>query len=218
MKPDRGREGVAQFTGRRVFVTGGSSGIGAAIVNAFAAEGAAVAIGASRRAGPAEENARRINASGGRAIVVKADLTDRAATDRAADQVLAELGGLDVFVHCAGIDVTETAPTHLTPEDLWDRMLAIHLTAVRSVAAAYPRAAAGHIAIGHVRRLGGGARRLGGDVAITSPRPAFTISPAASPRTTPRPVCGRTPSPQASSTRRSPAASRRACPAARPRR
>jgi NAD(P)-dependent dehydrogenase (short-subunit alcohol dehydrogenase family) len=120
---------VGLLAGRRAFVTGGSSGIGAAVVAAFAAEGAAVAIGASRHAGRAEEAARRIVDAGGRAFVVAADLTDRAATDRAAQQAIEGLGGLDVFVHCAGIDVAETAPTHLTPDETWDGMLAIHLTA-----------------------------------------------------------------------------------------
>jgi NAD(P)-dependent dehydrogenase (short-subunit alcohol dehydrogenase family) len=117
------------LAGRRAFVTGGSSGIGAAIVDAFAAEGAAVAIGASRHAGQAQAHARRIAEGGGRAFVVVADLADREATDRAAREALQRLGGLDVFVHCAGIDVRETAPVHLTPDDTWDRMLAIHLTA-----------------------------------------------------------------------------------------
>ena len=62
-------------------------------------------------------------------MVVEADLRDRAAIDRAADQVLAALGGLDIFVHCAGIDVSQTNPTHLTPDETWDAMMAIHLNA-----------------------------------------------------------------------------------------
>lgn len=117
------------LAGRRAFVSGGSSGIGAAIVDAFAASGADVAIGASRRADAAERQARQIAGQGRRAFVVQADLTDRDATDRAADEVLQGLGGLDIFVHCAGIDVTQTAPAHDTPDETWDRMLAIHLTA-----------------------------------------------------------------------------------------
>ena len=114
---------------QRVFVSGGSSGIGAAIVDAFAAQGAAVAIGASQRKAAAAARAERINRDGGRAIVVAADLSAGEQCDRAAAEVVEGLGGLDVFVHCAGIDVTETAPTHLTPQATWDRMLAIHLTA-----------------------------------------------------------------------------------------
>ena len=54
---------------------------------------------------------------------------DRGEIDRAAEEVISKLGGLDIFMHCAGIDVSKTAPTHETPDDTWDRMLALHLTA-----------------------------------------------------------------------------------------
>lgn len=120
---------AGRFAGRRAYVTGGSSGIGAAIVAALAADGADVAIGASRRAHQAEAAAARLSTGGRRAVVVKADLSDMREANRAADQVLKELGGLDIFVHCAGIDVTQTHPTHATPDETWDRMMAIHLNA-----------------------------------------------------------------------------------------
>jgi NAD(P)-dependent dehydrogenase (short-subunit alcohol dehydrogenase family) len=120
---------AGRLAGRRAYVTGGSSGIGAAVVAALAAEGADVAIGASRHTGQAEAAAKTLIASGRRAVVITADLANRAETDRAADQVLKQLGGLDIFVHCAGIDVSQTNPTHDTPDETWDRMLAIHLTA-----------------------------------------------------------------------------------------
>ena len=77
---------AGKLAGRRAYVTGGSSGIGAAVVAALAAEGADVAIGASKRAGQAEAAAASIRADGGRALVVKADLSNRAETDHAADQ------------------------------------------------------------------------------------------------------------------------------------
>ncbi len=116
--------------GRRAYVTGGSSGIGAAVVEAFAAEGAHVAIGASRHSEEARATAKRLAAkNSGSAVVVRADLSDRKETDRAADEAVKALGGLDIFVHCAGIDVTKTAPTHETPDEIWDRMIALHLTA-----------------------------------------------------------------------------------------
>lgn len=119
---------VKRLAGKRALITGGSSGIGAAIVSAFAEHGAAVAIGASRRVEDARRIAASLNARGSRAVVVSGDLTSREETDRVADEAIAGLGGLDIFVHCAGIDVTQTAPTHLTSDDIWDRMLAIHLT------------------------------------------------------------------------------------------
>jgi NAD(P)-dependent dehydrogenase (short-subunit alcohol dehydrogenase family) len=115
------------LAGRRAYVTGGSSGIGAAIVKAFAEEGARVAIGCMRQVDQAKTMAR--NLPGGNHIVVQADLYDKAQTERAADEVIAGLGGLDIFVHSAGIDVTQTAPTHETSDDLWDRMMNLHLNA-----------------------------------------------------------------------------------------
>ena len=115
--------------GRRAYVTGGSSGIGKAIVEAFANAGAYVAIGASRRLDQAKAAAAQLATKDRRAIVVGADLFDRAATDRAADEVLNQFGGLDIFVHSAGIDVTKTALTHETSDETWDHMLALHLTA-----------------------------------------------------------------------------------------
>jgi NAD(P)-dependent dehydrogenase (short-subunit alcohol dehydrogenase family) len=115
--------------GRRAYVTGGSSGIGAAIVEAFAAEGAHVAIGASQHSDEAHAAAKRFTSQGNRAVVVEADLSSRREAERAGDEAVRQLGGLDIFVHSAGIDVIKTAPTHETSDDTWERMLAIHLNA-----------------------------------------------------------------------------------------
>jgi NAD(P)-dependent dehydrogenase (short-subunit alcohol dehydrogenase family) len=120
---------AVRLAGRRAYVTGGSSGIGAAVVAALSEAGADVAIGASKHSAQAEQTAAALRAQGRRASVVTANLLDRLETDRAAEHVLAELGGLDIFVHCAGIDVTQTNPTHATPDETWDRMLGLHLTA-----------------------------------------------------------------------------------------
>src|SRR3954469_14048467 len=115
------------LTGKRAYVTGGSSGIGAAIVKIFAAEGARVAIGASAHAQEAVAMAKSLRGSGH--VVVKADLTDRKQIARAADEVVAGLGGLDIFVHSAGVDVTQTAVAHETSEGTWDKMIDLHLNA-----------------------------------------------------------------------------------------
>src|SRR5688572_25805383 len=126
---NEGAEMSGILAGRRAYVTGGSSGIGAAIVKTFAEEGARVAIGAARHADEARAMARDLPSSGEKHIVVQADLHDRQQTERAADEVIAGLGGLDIFVHSAGIDVTQTAPTHETSDELWDQMITLHLTA-----------------------------------------------------------------------------------------
>jgi len=117
------------LAGKRAYVTGGSSGIGAGIVKTFAAEGARVAIGASQHAKEAQRMAASLPAAGGSHIVVQANLYDLQETERAAREVVEGLGGLDIFVHSAGIDVTSPAPMHETSDDLWDRMMTLHLTA-----------------------------------------------------------------------------------------
>jgi NAD(P)-dependent dehydrogenase (short-subunit alcohol dehydrogenase family) len=115
------------LSGKRAYVTGGSSGIGAAIVKTFAEEGARVAIGASSHAKEAEALAKTLPGNGH--LVVKADLTDRKQIAQAAQDVVAGLGGLDIFVHSAGVDVTQTAVAHETSEALWDKMMDLHLNA-----------------------------------------------------------------------------------------
>jgi NAD(P)-dependent dehydrogenase (short-subunit alcohol dehydrogenase family) len=113
------------LAGKRAYVTGGSSGIGAAIVKTFAAEGARVAIGALAHAREAQAIMKALPGEGH--IVVQADLTERKDIARAADEVIVGLGGLDIFVHSAGIDVTTTAVTHETSDELWDKMINLHL-------------------------------------------------------------------------------------------
>ena len=112
---------------KRAYVTGGSSGIGAAIVKTFAEEGARVAIGASTHAREAEALAKSLPNNGH--LVVQADLTDRKQIAQAANDVVVGLGGLDIFVHSAGIDVTQTAVAHETSDALWDKMMDLHLNA-----------------------------------------------------------------------------------------
>ncbi|SFK96422.1 SDR family NAD(P)-dependent oxidoreductase [Geodermatophilus ruber] len=87
---------MKRLSGRRVVVTGGAEGIGAAIVRVFAAEGATVAI--LDRCG--EEAALLAAEVGGYACVV--DLSDVAATREAMEKALGRLGGIDVLVNNAG--------------------------------------------------------------------------------------------------------------------
>jgi short-subunit dehydrogenase len=84
-----------RITGSRVWVTGASSGIGAALARELADRGASVAISA--------RNAERLrDVAAGRMHVVPVDVTDRAATVAAGDAVRTVLGGLDVAVLNAG--------------------------------------------------------------------------------------------------------------------
>jgi short-subunit dehydrogenase len=93
-----------RFAGNSVFITGASSGIGAALGRAFASEGARVALVA--RSQPALDAVRRsIAADGGEAIALVADVTDRASLDAAVGTTVEAFGGIDVAVANAGFGV-----------------------------------------------------------------------------------------------------------------
>jgi len=94
--------GPTDYTGSRVLVTGGSSGIGAALAVAFADRGATVGIVARRKDRLAEVLGRcRAHAPASRMWV--ADLADPQAVERLAGDAVEELGGVDVLVNNAGI-------------------------------------------------------------------------------------------------------------------
>ncbi len=115
------------FAGRRVLVTGGSSGIGAASVLAFAAAGAEV-VAAGRDAGRLEALRRRADETAGRDAVrtVRADLRDPAQVDRLAELAWSR-GRIDVLVNNAGVCTAEPF-LDISPES-WNEVLATNLTA-----------------------------------------------------------------------------------------
>lgn len=113
-----------RLTDRVAMVTGAASGIGRAIAEAFHREGARVAI-ADLDAGRAGEVAQALDPSGVSAMPVAMDVTDEAAVDSGTAAVIERLGGLDILVSNAGIQIV--APVvEFTLAD-WRRMLAIHL-------------------------------------------------------------------------------------------
>ncbi|MEV4570547.1 SDR family oxidoreductase [Nonomuraea sp. NPDC049419] len=114
------------LAGKVVLVTGGSGSIGAAMAEAFAAEGARVALTFRDNAQRAEELAGVIGERGGRAMVVKYDLADPAAIRSCVSAVLDEWGRLDVLVLSASAqDGTRTAPVNFedVPPEEWSPLL-----------------------------------------------------------------------------------------------
>src|SRR5215471_18553154 len=93
---------------RRALVTGGSRGIGAAIVKRLAREGAHVALTYVSKPDLAKETAKAAQAFGVRAIAIQADNADAQAVTAAVERTVKELGGIDILVNSAGI--AEIAP------------------------------------------------------------------------------------------------------------
>jgi 3-oxoacyl-[acyl-carrier protein] reductase len=106
-------------------VTGGGRGIGRAIATALVAEGAHVAI--FDRAFPDDFAAFTASlTAGGRKVIAKAvDITNTASTDKACDEVAAELGRLDILVNNAGI--TRDKLMMRMSDDDWDVVMAVNL-------------------------------------------------------------------------------------------
>lgn len=87
--------------GKRILLTGASSGIGAAAAQQFAAQGAAVVV-VARRQELLDEVVATITAAGGDATAIACDLADLDAVDALAAAVVEQLGGVDILVNNAG--------------------------------------------------------------------------------------------------------------------
>lgn len=124
------------LSGSVVIVTGGTAGIGLAIVQAFVGHGARVVFtGRDLAKGAAAQ--QRLRDGGGEALFVPCDMADRAAPALLVDRVTAEFGELDVLVNNAGIVARGTVLD--CDNDAWDRVLDINLSApLRMMRAAIP--------------------------------------------------------------------------------
>jgi 3-hydroxybutyrate dehydrogenase len=105
-------------------VTGAASGIGKAIALRYAQEGARVAI-ADLKFDAANAVAAEINAAGGTAIGVAMDVTDEAQVDAGIEAIAAALGGIDILVSNAGIQIVHPVEDFSYAE--WKKMMAIHV-------------------------------------------------------------------------------------------
>lgn len=108
--------------GRRVIVTGGSSGLGAALVGAFVAEGARV-VAMSRNRSAGESIVAAANERGpGCAAYVRCDVSEKASVNGAFGQAVGILGGLDALAHAAGVELH--APAESIRLEDWELVFA----------------------------------------------------------------------------------------------
>ena len=114
-----------QLSGKRIIVTGGSQGIGEAAVRAYVKAGADVfSLDINEELGTSV--AREASAAGpGTARFLRCDVSNRAEVDAAFDRAAAELGGLDVLAHIAGVH--RHAPTHQVPDDTLAWIFAVNV-------------------------------------------------------------------------------------------
>jgi NAD(P)-dependent dehydrogenase (short-subunit alcohol dehydrogenase family) len=116
----------ASLESKRVLVTGGSSGIGAAIVRRMAAEKAKVAINYGHHAAPAEALAEEVRRAGGEALAAGANVADAGQVEGLFRKLDEAWGGLDILVNNAGIDGSRAPVWEAGPGD-WRRVIEVNL-------------------------------------------------------------------------------------------
>ncbi len=116
------------FEGRSVLVTGGSRGIGRALVEAFGAEGARVAFTYRSSSEEAERVAASLRDRNVTVLPIQSDASDFAAAETVVSSVLEAFGALDVLVNNAGI-TRDNLMLRMKPED-WEAVLGTNLTGV----------------------------------------------------------------------------------------
>lgn len=136
----------ASVSGRVAFVTGGASGIGAALAAELVGRGAEVWI-ADRQIGPAREFAQRLNGRGGKAHAIELDVRDYPAFERAIAEAVQHSGRIDYLFNNAGIGVASEVDRYTL--DDWNDVFDVNLRGVvHGIQAAYPimiRQHSGHI-------------------------------------------------------------------------
>jgi len=117
--------------GKRAFITGGTRGIGAAVCEVFAREGADVAFNYGSRDDLADEMRQKIEAHGRRARSSKVSVTDRFGMKHLTRELVAEWGGIDILVNNAAINRGDNFAT--TTDRAWDEVIGTNVGSLFAV-------------------------------------------------------------------------------------
>ncbi|WP_062540097.1 SDR family NAD(P)-dependent oxidoreductase [Mycobacterium celatum] len=137
---------ASSVSGKVAFVTGGASGIGAALATRLARGGAKVWI-ADRQVGPAQELAQRLSRGGGKAHAIELDVRDYSSFERAVGEAVEQSARIDYLFNNAGIGVAGEVDSYTL--DDWNDVFDVNLRGVvHGIQAVYPimiRQHSGHI-------------------------------------------------------------------------
>lgn len=146
------KSGARRYIGKSVIVSGGAAGMGLAASQAFAAEGAEVAIlDIQRDAG--NEAVASIVAGGGKATFIEADMASANTAEDATNAAIESLGKLDVLFNHAGTIIVK--PFHETTNEDYDRLMDINVRSAFTVT---------RTAVRHMRENGGGSIVITGSI------------------------------------------------------
>lgn len=117
--------------GKRAFITGGTRGIGAALCEVFAREGADVAFNFNTREDLAEETKQKIEAHGRRGRPYKISVTDRHGLKHLTREIVKDWGGIDILVNNAAINRGDNFAT--TTDRAWDEVIDTNVNSLFAV-------------------------------------------------------------------------------------
>ena len=117
--------------GKRAFITGGTRGIGRALCEVFAREGADVAFNYNSRDDLAEETRGKVEAHGRRALSYRISVTDRVGLKKLTRELVESWGGIDILVNNAAINKGDNFAT--TTDRSWDEVIGTNVNSLFAV-------------------------------------------------------------------------------------